>query len=61
LEAFLQDREEIKFEGSDEDGVAAGSLGGGEWDDNVAFRGRNGAGFEWIVVGQDGGQAQCKG
>jgi hypothetical protein len=61
LEAFLQDREDINFE--QDEGVAAGNLGGGEWeckDVGVAFRGRNGAGFEWIIVGEDGGQSQCR-
>jgi hypothetical protein len=31
LGAFLQDREEINFEGFDDEGVDAGTLSGGEW------------------------------
>jgi hypothetical protein len=59
LEAFLQDREGINFE--QDEGVAAGNLGEVEWeeeDDGVAFRARNGAEVELIVVGEDGGQSQ---
>jgi hypothetical protein len=63
LEAFLQDREDIKFEGSEDRGVVAGTIGVGEWDydDDVVFRGIHGPGVEWIVVGEDGGQDQCRG